>query len=442
MTRPNVLVILCDDLGYGDLGSYGAEYETTNLDRLAEEGVCFTDWHSNAPVCSPTRASLLTGRYPHAVGMPSNAPQGRPETDTEVGLDPEVATVADLLGDAGYRTAHVGKWHLGSGEMNAPRAHDFDESFGFRSGCVDYYSHTMMWLQGAGVPPYHDLWEDGEEVWRNGEYLTHLITDRTVEFVEEAAGADEPFFGYVAYNAPHYPMHAPEEYFEQVAHLDDPERRRQAAMIAAVDDGIGKILDALERTGADEETLVIFSSDHGPSREVRNHLDSSREPYEGGHTGVFRGEKFSLFEGGIRVPGIVRYPDRIDGGRRCDELACTMDVLPTVLEYCGLTVPEAVDGHSLRRVLEEDAETPHDRVFWEAGGQLAVREGDWKLLIDPREVDHEEEDASQAPVGSSPFLANLADDPGETTNRAEDRPELRTALEAAVRHWEETVVDS
>jgi arylsulfatase A-like enzyme len=433
MDRPNVAVICCDDLGYGDLGCYGAAYDTPNVDALADEGIRFTDWHSNGPVCSPTRASLLTGQYPHRVGVAENAPQGRPETDPDVGLSPEATTLADRLGDAGYRTGQGGKWHLGMTVRDDPIAHGFDTAFGFRSGCVDYYSHTMMWLQGNGVPPYHDLWDDREEVWRNGEFLTDLITDRAVEFVESAAG--DPFFAYVAYNAPHYPMHAPTEHFDRFDHLDDAERRRQAAMIAGIDDGVGAIRDALERAGIADETIIVVTSDHGPSHEVRNHLDGATEPYTGGSTGGHRGHKFSLFEGGTRVPAILSVPGA-DGGATTDALGLSMDVFPTVLDYCGVD-HDPVDGASLRPVVEGDAETPHDRVYWVYGDQAAVRDGDWKLLLDPVAVDADT--GSLAPAVEGPFLADLDADPGETRNRADDRPDLAADLAADARAWRETV---
>jgi arylsulfatase A-like enzyme len=435
MPAPNVVVICCDDLGYGDLGCYGAEYETPNVDRLAAEGVRFTDWHSNAPVCSPTRASLLTGLYPQRAGVPGNAPQGRPETDPDLGLPPDQPTLASTLSATGYRTGAFGKWHLGMTDRDDPLAHGFDEHFGFRSGCVDYYSHTMMWLQARGVSPYHDLWDGREEVWANGEYLTHAITDRAVEFVRDS---DDPFFAYVAYNAPHYPMHAPEEYFERFAHLDD-ERQTQAAMVAAMDDGVGEIMNALEEAGIADETVVVFTSDHGPSREVRNHFDGSQTPYEGGSTGGHRGHKFSLFEGGTRVPGVVRYPDAVDGGRVCDELAVTMDVLPTVLDYCSVEPPADRDGESLRGVLAGEAETPHDRVYWSFNEQRAVRDGDWKLTVDPQVVDPDADTPDVTPTGDDVFLANLADDPAESHNRAADEPRLAEDLEADLRRWREEV---
>lgn len=426
MSQPNILLICCDDLGYGDLGCYGAEYDTPNIDGLATEGVRFTDWHSNGPLCSPTRASLLTGRYPHEAGVPGNVGSGRAEQDMMPGLPSSQTTLADRLGDAGYDTGAFGKWHLGMAEDEVPNAHGFDEYFGFLSGCVDYYSHQFIWRQGAGVPPYHDLWEDRAEVWHNGEYLTHLLTDRAVEFVEDAAGGENPFFGYVAYNAPHYPMHAPEEYLDRFPDLP-PERRIFAAILAAVDDGVGRLLDSLEGAGVADDTIVIFTSDHGPSREIRNHLDGSREPYYGGSTNGLRGEKGSLFEGGISVPGIVRYPDEIEGGRVCDELVVSMDVVPTVLAAQGREIPEDLDGENVWPLLVGDSdESPHDRVYWTNREQRAVRDGDWKLVLNGYQVDGDSVDV---------HLSDLSEDRNERNDVSDAHEVIVAELSDDVRTW-------
>ncbi|MFB6219610.1 MAG: sulfatase, partial [Halobacteriaceae archaeon] len=253
-----------------------------------------------------------------------------------------------------------------------------------------------------------------------------LVTERSVEFVEENAG--EPFFLYTAYNAPHYPMHAPAEYFDRFPDLP-PERRTQAAMVAGIDDGVGEILDALEREGVREETVVVFTADHGPSREVRNHLDGSMEPYRGGSTGGFRGHKFSLFEGGHRVPGIVSYPAELAPGES-DELAMNSDVLPTVCEFCDVPAPDGLDGEELGDLLA-GGESPHDEVYWEQGDQLAVRRGEWKLVLNGAGPEVDPPDPAD-----DVHLSNLADDPAERENRAGDRPELAADLEGAVRDWQ------
>ncbi len=255
-SRPNMIVIYCDDLGYGDLGCYGSEYiQTPHLDRLADVGVRFTNWYSNSPVCSPSRASLLTGRYPARTGV-ERILSGKRGT---VGLSLDEQTLASLLKPHGYRTGLFGKWHLGVTPEQNPNAHGFDESFGFLAGCVDYYSHIFYWEQQSGVNPVHDLWHNGKEVWSDGEYMTELITAKAVAFIEAGGGQGEekPFFAYVPYNAPHYPMHAPQKYVDRYQGLA-PDKRIMAAMISAVDDGVGEIVDALRRTGQYDNTIIFF----------------------------------------------------------------------------------------------------------------------------------------------------------------------------------------
>jgi arylsulfatase A-like enzyme len=316
-------------------------------------------------------------------------------------------------------------------EEDGPNAHGFDEFFGFRSGCIDFYSHIMMWLQGNGIPPYHDLWENDQEVWRNGEYMTDLITEQATEFLTEAASEENPFFTYVAYNAPHYPLHAPESYRERVQHLP-PERQAIAAMIQGIDDGVGAITESLREAGVRENTLIVFTSDHGPSREIRNHLDGSTEAFAGGSTGGYRGEKFSLFEGGIRVPGIISYPDVVPEGETSDELVIGMDIAPTILNFCTIEPdsPPSFDGADLRGVLTMGESTPHDQVYWSVGEQLAVREGDWKLTIDARENAGDPDEI---------FLADLDEDPSESTNLADARSERATRLKSDAEEWHRNI---
>ena len=428
MAPPNVVVVIADDLGYGDLGCYGCEdIDTPNADALADDGTRFTDWYSNSPVCTPSRASLMTGRYPANAGLREFAGNQRDEP----GLPADQETFADRFGEAGYDTACFGKWHLGTQASHSPNAHGFDEFFGFKSGCVDYYSHIFYWT-GDDADPVHDLWENGDEVWRDGEYLTDLITDRSIDYVESHEDDDDPFFLYTAYNAPHYPLHAPDEYVDRYDHLPD-DRQRMAAMVATVDDGLGEIADALKRTDQYEDTVFVFTVDHGTSRETRNWLDGSQEPYYGGSTGGFRGHKFSLFDGGIHVPTILSYPREMDGGRVCDELSVTMDLLPTCLDLCGVPYDaDSVDGESLVPTLTEGAPSPHDAVYWEFWDQLAVRRGDWKLVLDPIEEDGDPPDAQ---------LTDLSEDRSERENRRDDRPALADELAADVREWYERVTD-
>jgi len=426
MRKPNIVLFYCDDLGYGDLGCYGSEARgTPHLDRLAAEGVRFANWYSNSPVCSPSRAALLTGCYPAKTGV-SRILGGKRGTP---GISAERPTIAAVLKEAGYRTALFGKWHLGASAEYGPNARGFDEFFGFRAGCVDYFSHIFYWEQAAGVHPVHDLWRNEEEVWENGRYLTEMITEKAVDFIAEAED-DRPFLLYVAYNAPHYPMHAPKEYVDRFPDLP-PDRRIMAAMIAAVDDGVGAVMEALRRKGIDEDTIVFFSSDNGPSTEARNWLDGTEDPYYGGSAGRFRGHKGSLFDGGIREPAILRYPAGVRGGQVNGELCAMFDLYPTLLEWAGVEAPagrRAPDGVSLVPMLRDGVPPAPRRLFWEYGDQLAVREGKWKLVLNGK-LDFDR------PAADAVHLSDLERDPGERTNVAAEHAELARRLEAEARSW-------
>ncbi|MGW5188732.1 sulfatase-like hydrolase/transferase [Kribbella sp. NPDC004138] len=416
MPRPNIVIIYTDDLGWGDLGCYGSpDIRTPHLDALAARGVRMTEWYSNSPVCSPSRAALLTGRHPAHAGVESILGARR---DTH-GL-PAQSTLASELSAAGWRTAVFGKWHLGVEPGSAPLRFGFDHHFGFRAGCVDYYSHIMYW----GVRnPLHDLWSDDDEVWHNGDYLTDLITDRAVEFI---SSVDDPFLCYVAYNAPHYPMHAPADAMAQYAHLPW-DKQVMAAMISRVDDGVGRIVDVLERTGRLEDTIIFFSSDNGPSAEERNWLGGEEIAYAGGSTGGLRGHKGSLFEGGIRVPGIWSWPSTLHAGVTSAEPAMMIDVTPTVLAAAGVPAPADLDGIQLFT-----GDAPERTLTWEYAGQQAVRRGPWKLVTDPAEH-------LGGPQTPGTYLYNLRDDPTEIHNLATEHPEVLTALLGANDTWTDTL---
>jgi len=424
MNKPNIVVIYADDLGYGDLGCYGSDaIQTPHLDHLAAQGVRFTNWYSCSPVCSPSRAALLTGRYPARTGVTSILGGKRGMT----GLPADELTLAKLLKPLGYATGIFGKWHLGMAPENGPNAHGFDDFFGFLAGCVDYYSHIFYWGQATGVNPTHDLWQNDKEIWHNGEYLTDLITQRAIDFIERHA--DQPFFLYVPYNAPHYPMHAPQHYLDRFPDLP-PDRRIMAAMIAAMDAGVGEIIQALRRIGTYDDTLIFFSSDNGPSTESRNWLDGTEDRYYGGSAGIFRGHKGSLFDGGIREPTLLSYPAKIQAGQVCDEVGMMADIVPTVLALVGgnVTADHIVDGKNMLPVLSEGAPSPHERIFWEYEGQLAVREGSWKLVLNGK-LD------MGRPIADRVHLSNLDDDPGERLNLAAQQPERVEQLRAAIHRW-------
>lgn len=425
-TKPNIIVIMTDDQGYGDLSCMGAaDFRTPHLDAAAARGVRFTNWYSGSPVCSPSRACLLTGRYPGNAGVRSILAGHR----TASGLPREVPTIATALAREGYRTAMLGKWHLGLAEGSRPQDHGFQEWFGFMAGCIDYYSHIYYWGQGNGHNPLHDLWENGHETWRNGEYFTDMISARAVSFVRTAAHKPEPFFLYLAYNAPHYPMHAPAHYMARFADLP-PDRRVMAAMISAVDDGVGAVVAELARQGILENTVLFFQSDNGPSREARNWLDGRSDPYYGGTTGILRGHKFSLFEGGIRVPGILSWPAGIPQGQVLHGAGHAADIFPTLLAAAAIDTKEyELDGHNLLPWLRGDAPEPPERdLYWEMGRQTAVRRERWKLVLHGQEVEG-------APPEDAVHLSDLSLDPGERHNLAEHHPARTAELREAAEAW-------
>lgn len=424
MTRPNVVVIYADDLGYGDVGCFGGDdVRTPHLDRLAARGVRLTNWYSNSPVCSPSRAALLTGRHPVHAGV-QEILGGKRGT---AGL-PAQPTLASRLQDEGYRTGIFGKWHLGTGSGYRPLDRGFAQHFGFLAGCVDYYSHIFYW--GQGQNPVHDLWDDEREVYDNGRYLTEVIAEKAASFI--ADGGAEPFLCYVPFNAPHYPMHAPKEYVDRFPELPD-DRRIMAAMIAAMDDGVGRILDALEAAGIADDTIVFFSSDNGPSTESRNWLDGEEIDYQGGSTGGLRGNKGSLFDGGIRVPAIISWPAALPQGAEWAEPAAMMDILPTVLEAAGAPASAEADGTSVLGALRALAPLPDERtLFWEYGPQLAARRGPWKLTTSARE-----HLGGPFTLGST-VLANLDDDPAEAADLSAAHPEIAAALRAELEAWART----
>jgi len=428
-SRPNFLIFYTDDQGWGDLSCYGAkDIRTPNMDALAASGVRFTSWYSNAPVCSASRASLLTGRYPRRAGAPGIFRSSR----TAPGMPTTEVTLAEALKELGYRTGIVGKWHLGQTAECRPNAQGFDYFFGFLSGCIDYYSHIFYWDQGRGRVPFHDLWRNDREVWENGRYFTKLVTREARRFI--ADNRSRPFFLYVAYNAPHYPMHAPREYFGRFSYIKDPQRRTQAAMVATVDDSIGEIMEELRRNGLVERTVIFFQSDNGPSAEPRNLLDDSRQPYHGGSAGPFRGRKGGLFEGGIRMPAILSWPGTIPAGRVVDEVGIAMDIFPTFIKIAGGSVPKdrAIDGKDIFAMAARGAPSPHDAVFWANGAQRAVRRGKWKLILNGKL-------SFRQKAKDKVFLADLEKDPGESVNLSEKYPQVVKELRNLIECWDKDV---
>lgn len=422
--KPNVIIIMTDDQGYGDLSCMGSDFvKTPNIDRLAESGVRFTSMYSASPVCSPSRASLLTGRYPANAGVRAILAGHRRAS----GLTPSVPTIAAALKKHGYATGISGKWHLGLKEECRPNSNGFDEFNGFLAGCLDYYSHIFYYGMADGkFNPTHDLWENNEEVYDNGEYLTERITRKGVEFIRKHK--DEPFMLYLAYNAPHYPMHAPQKYIDRFPSLPW-DKQIMAAMLSAVDDGIGEVCDELERDGILENTIIYYQSDNGPSRESRNWLDGTPDPYYGGTAGKLTGHKFSLFEGGIRIPAMISWKGRIPSGKVVDAPHISVDIFPTMLELCGESAESyELDGMSIAQELCGGQEQVHDFIFWEMEGQTAVRYGKYKLVINGQLVEHDG-------VRAENFLSDLENDPAEQHNLCDELPELTAMLREKALSW-------
>ena len=426
MSKPNFIIFLTDDQGYGDLSCMGAtDFSTPNLDQMAESGVRFTDWYSNSPVCSPSRASLLTGRYPGNAGVRAILQGHR----TATGLPTEVPTIASALKKIGYYTAMSGKWHLGLAEGSRPHDHGFTDWFGFMAGCIDYYSHIYYWeMNRDGKSQYHDLWENGKGIRRNGEYFTELITEYAIKYIRRSIELDKPFFLYIPYNAPHYPMHAPEKYLERFPNLKW-DRQIMAAMLSAMDDSVGKIIDELKKHDLFDNTITFFQSDNGPSRESRNWLDGNLDPYYGGSTGKLKGHKFSLFEGGIRSPAIINWPKNIPSGQVINEPGVAMDIFPTFLTAAGVDLNQyELDGKNILPMVIEGKKSSHDGLFWEMNEQTAVRKDKWKLVLNGHLVE-------DVPSEDNVHLSDLENDMAESINLKEKYPQITKELKKIAQDW-------
>lgn len=429
MSRPNFIIFLTDDQGYGDLSCMGAtDIKTPHLDELAASGARFTSWYSNSPVCSPSRASLLTGRYPGNAGVRSILAGHR----TATGLPSSVPTIATALRKRGYQTGMFGKWHLGLREGSRPHDHGFDKWFGFLAGCIDYYSHIFYWGVNGGLNPIHDLWEDNQEIYQNGRYFTEMITEYAISYLREISKRDAPFLLYIPYNAPHYPMHAPKKYCDRFSHLSW-DRQIMAAMISAVDDSIGAIIDELKRQGLLENTCIFFQSDNGPSRETRNWLDGCEDLYYGGATGKLKGHKFSLYEGGIRVPAIMSWSEHIPALQVIDEPVAAMDIFPTFLKAAGGDCDDyELDGKDIMPVIVDGVASPHNILFWEMGQQTALRQGNWKLVLNGELAEGVEPE-------DDVHLADLYQDIGERYNLKDEFPHVVSELISAAKQWREAI---
>lgn len=424
---PNIIVIFADDLGYGDIGSYGSPtIRTPNLDRMAAEGLRFTDFYSPAEVCTPSRAGLLTGRYPIRSGMYGDRRVLFP--NSEGGLPPKEITLAEALRAEGYATAHVGKWHLGIHEGSLPLDQGFDQSFGLP------YSNDMDRRQGipgraaASPNPPEDGWD--VPLLRNGEVveaasvqttLTQRYTEEAVVFIRESTG--EPFFLHFSHTFPHIPL------FASPAFKGESRAGIYGDTVEEIDWSVGRILKTLEEKGIAGNTLVVFTSDNGPWLTKGN---------QGGSAGLLRGGKGSTWEGGMRVPGIAWMPGRIGPGIT-SEMAHAMDLFPTALALADVEPPEGVvlDGVDISPLLFEGEDLSERPFFYYRGDQLyACRLSEWKAHFKTRDGYGQPQPDEHQP----PLLFNLALDPSEKRNVANDHPEVLARIEAAVQNHQAGVV--
>jgi arylsulfatase A len=421
--RPNVILIYTDDQGSVDLNSYGStDLVTPHMDALVGRGVRFTQFYAPAPVCSPSRAGLLTGRYPQRAGVGGNVSSSR----NRPGMPPEQVTIAETLKAAGYATAHIGKWHLGYTPETMPNAQGFDHSFGHMGGCIDNYSHFFYW----NGPNRHDLWRNGEEVYEDGRFFGELMVEEASGFME--ANRDDPFFIYFAFNSPHYPYQGDAKWIEHYTNAGVPyPRNLYAAFLSTQDERIGQLMAKVNALGLREDTIVILQSDHGHSTEERAH-------FGGGSAGPYRGAKFSVFEGGLRVPAVISWPGQLPEGKTRRQMAHGCDWLPTIAELCGVDlVEEDVDGKSITPVIRSgEAASPHDVLHWLRGSgekaAWAVRQGDWKLMGNPYDTST---NGSDRKIIAPLFLVNLAEDIGERTNLVEAQPEKVNHLKTLHETW-------
>ena len=446
MSRPNIILIIADDMGYGDFGAFNNQISCTpHLDALVDDGLTLTQHYSAAPVCTPARAALMTGRYPHRTGSI--------DTFEARGLDRlrlDERTMADMLQHAGYATGLVGKWHNGALDKRYhPRSRGFDEFVGFQGGWNPYYRYR---LDRNGSIEYGD----------RDEYLTDVFSDAAVDFIERHR--QEPFFLQLAYNAPHFPLEAPDSIARKYADMGFSVGVSLIyAMIEVMDAGIGRIMDKLAQLGIADNTILMFTSDNGPALGDWNGFSQRRWNCQ------FNGGKGNTYEGGIRVPMILRWADGLDGGVRSDAMAHFTDWLPTLLSLAGVDLPpgKRLDGIDITPALRSESGGVYPQRCWQwsrfepvATCNAAIRDGDWKLVrpqipeaMEIRPVDtamdnvvkwrpelfedvwREPLPTRDIPEPPPALLFNVAQDPQEKHDLAAQHPARAAAMEAALERW-------
>ena len=375
-SKPNLIVIMTDDMGYADVGFNGCtDIPTPNIDRIADQGVKFTEGYVTFPVCGPSRAGFLTGRYQDRFGFTTN-PSIDPGNPIS-GLPVEEETMAQVLRKANYKSAIIGKWHMGTHPNFHPLERGFDYFYGFLSGGHNYY-HDELYLNDLSEVTKKWEWyrtkiiENRTKV-ETDDYLTDELSDAAVQFINKQTDSEQPFMLYLAYNAPHTPLQATEKYLSRFPNIEDKKRKTYAAMVSAVDDGVGRVLKSLEETGVEENTIVVFLSDNGGA-----HNNAS-------NNGPLRGLKGDLFEGGIRVPFAMQWKGVIPAGKTYEKAISSLDIMATVVAHTNVKISteRPLDGVNLIPYLigENDGE-PHDYLFWRKWEQnaMAIRHGNYKLV--------------------------------------------------------------
>lgn len=406
--RPNIILIMADDLGYGDIGCYGSiKIKTPSIDALARGGMKLTDYHSNGPVCSPTRAALLTGRYQQRAGIEGVIYAQGPTRQTGIAL--QEVTFAEVLKKHGYATGIFGKWHLGYNVEFNPARQGFDEFRGNVSGNVDYHSH----IDGAGID---DWWKNLEKVPEDG-YTTDLITRHGIDFIERHK--DEPFCLYLPHESVHSPYQGRNDPPQRLpggkkgkAVKGDQTPLAYKEMIEVMDEGIGQIVETVKRLGLERRTFIFFCSDNGATKN--------------GSNGALSGYKGSLWEGGHRVPAIAYWPGRMEAGTAVDQTVLGMDLFATMVSIAGADLPAGLklDGVNLTPMLLDNAKLPERTLFWRYQKERAVRKGPWKLLIQGKNV----------------RFFNFDEDLGEKKNFAGAEPGMVKTLEGELTAWENEVL--
>ncbi len=403
--QPNVVLIMADDLGYGDIACFGnTEYKTPNIDRLTAEGIKFTDYHSNGSVCTPTRAALLTGRYQQRAGL-EGVIYVKGETRS-TGMSVDEITIADALKQNGYKTGVFGKWHLGYQKEYFPIYNGFDRFHGYVSGNIDFISH----YDNAGI---YDWWSQADSIYEEG-YVTDLITDQALDFID--TNQDAPFFVYIAHEAPHWPYQGRNDKADRFPNVEfdghgsrEDKKGAYKEMVEVMDENVGRVMDKIKQLGLDENTLFIFCSDNGGVPKLGNNKP-------------FAQHKATLWEGGHRVPAAVRWTGKVGAGQVKNQPVISMDWYPTILSIAGINEdPVEFDGIDLKEHLLNNETLAERNLFWRYRGQKAIRKGDWKYLV----------------TKEGEFLFNLKEDLGEANNLIGAEVAKSKTLKESLFAWEQ-----